>query len=140
MTSRALWECPECGERVTSTAGGQQAARDALVAAVREHLATTHATTADLTNAAAQAGGWLAPAGHLVELWGGPDDGARVWCPPGDLPPVIGVARTGQGTLVPVRSATARLLAGCVGRYLLSETATETPPRPARYVYDGRPR
>lgn len=43
------------------------------------------------------------PARYAV-LWGGPEDGERVWLGTGDLPPRVGVHRTGDGALVPIRS------------------------------------
>ena len=43
--------------------------------------------------------------GRMVELWGGPEDGERVWVPPGDLPQLVGVHRTWAGVLVPIRGA-----------------------------------
>lgn len=125
MTARAQWQCPECLARLTSAAQDQQVARDALVDVVRDHVASIHAATADLTNAHTQAGGWLAAAGHLVELWGGPHDGATVWCPPGELPRVIGVHRTEDGTVVPVRSALVGMLPG-VDVYVLGIDGTGT--------------
>lgn len=36
-------------------------------------------------------------------LWGGPEDGASVLLPPGELPARIGVHRTADGLLVPIR-------------------------------------
>lgn len=50
--------------------------------------------------------------GRHALLWGGPEDGAAVWLPPGDPPARVGVHRTGDGALVPVR-----------GRALLHEAA-----------------
>jgi hypothetical protein len=41
--------------------------------------------------------------GRQAELWGGPEDGARVWMPPGELPRLVGVHRTADGALVPIR-------------------------------------
>lgn len=41
--------------------------------------------------------------GADARLWGGPEDGATVWMPPGDLPARVGVLRTGTGLLVPIR-------------------------------------
>lgn len=41
--------------------------------------------------------------GRQVELWGGPEDGALVWMPPGDLPRLVGVHRTQDGALIPIR-------------------------------------
>lgn len=38
-----------------------------------------------------------------VQLWGGPEDGATVMLPPGELPARIGVHRTAHGDLVPIR-------------------------------------
>lgn len=129
------WTCPECGARLRTMAGQADAAMDALTMVVREHLAAFHADSADLTNAAAQAlgGGWLSAAGHQVELWGGPYDGDRVWCPPGELPPVIGVHRTDDGALVPVRSAVCRMLPG-VDTYVLGIDGLGTTPAD-RYVW-----
>jgi len=118
VTARALWTCPECRERLTADADEQTVARDALVQVVREHLDVTHGGADGLANAAAQAGGWLSAAGHLVELWGGPHDGARVWSPPGPLPPVIGVKVAGDGKLVPLRGAGCRTWTG-VDTYVL---------------------
>lgn len=140
VTSRAVWVCPECDARLTSIADEQPAAREALQQVIRTHLDRAHDGGQGLTNAAAQAGGWLAPAGHLVELWGGPDDGATVWVPPGELPPVIGVHVTDDGTVVPVRSATARLMADVRTYRVGSAEAAAAAGRPVRYQYDGRPR
>lgn len=36
-------------------------------------------------------------------LWGGPEDGAAVHLPAGDTPPRVGVHRTPDGALVPIR-------------------------------------
>lgn len=41
--------------------------------------------------------------GPMAELWGGPEDGAQVWMPPGELPRLVGVHRTADGALVPIR-------------------------------------
>lgn len=101
------WLCPECGVRLRSGASSLDGARDGLVDLVREHLTQRH--PADQVNAAAAAS-WLEGAGHLVELWGGPHDGATVWLPPGPLPDLIGVQAADDGALLPVRSATVRLL------------------------------
>lgn len=134
------WTCPECGSRVTGAALDLDAAEGALIEGVREH-SRLHATE---PNATAQTTGWLAAAGHLVELWGGPFDGDKVWCPPGDLPDAIGVHRTVDGAVVPIRSATARLLPHVetyrLSSYLVSELATAPGDGRARYNYDGRPR
>lgn len=43
--------------------------------------------------------------GRDARLWGGPEDGATVWMPPGDLPARVGVIRDGAGLLVPLRGA-----------------------------------
>lgn len=133
MTARALWTCPECGVRLIGAAVLEDVARTALLDSVREHLAMMHADSRDLTSAAAQAGGgWLAAAGHLVELWGGPYDGARVWCPPGPLPGVIGVKTSADGQLVPVPAAWC--LWGGADQYVLGEDGTGSTPAD-RYVW-----
>jgi len=41
--------------------------------------------------------------GALVELWAGPEDGASVYVPPGELPPRLGIHRTQRGELVSIR-------------------------------------
>jgi hypothetical protein len=38
-----------------------------------------------------------------VELYGGPEDGALLWLPPGELPHKLGVHRITSGDLVPIR-------------------------------------
>lgn len=43
-------------------------------------------------------------AGRHVQLYGGPEDGATVYVPPGNLPERVGVARQPDGALVPIRS------------------------------------
>lgn len=53
---------------------------------------------------------WVATVGRLVELVGGRHDGALLWVPPGDLPERLGVLEPEPGVLIPVRSATARLI------------------------------
>jgi hypothetical protein len=40
---------------------------------------------------------------RYAQLWGGPEDGARLWMPPGDLPARVGAHRTARGELVPIR-------------------------------------
>lgn len=59
---------------------------------------------------------WPEPAGTLVELVGGRWDGARLPLPPGPLPEMLGVI-VADGVLRPLRSATARLAAGCRDLY-----------------------
>jgi len=44
-----------------------------------------------------------APAGMCVQLWGGPEDGATVYVPPGPAPLLVGVHRMADGALVPIR-------------------------------------
>lgn len=100
--ARRAWRCPECGAGLTALAHTADAADAAMLQVVREHVGNVHASSAHLTNSHAQATGWLAAAGHLVELWGGPHDGAMVWCPPGPLPQAIGVKASADGQLVPV--------------------------------------
>lgn len=131
------WTCPECRTTVRTEALDLERAEGALLDVVREHLASFHG--AEDVNAHAAAS-WLAPAGHLVTLWGGPYDGLELWCPPGDLPDVIGVTRAADGAVVPIRSAAARLLPHVVS-YRLGELAGARArgARP-RYLYDGRPR
>lgn len=41
--------------------------------------------------------------GQHVLLWGGPEDGAQLWVPPGELPQLVGAHRTLDGALVPIR-------------------------------------
>lgn len=41
--------------------------------------------------------------GTVVSLWGGPEDGADLYMPPGELPERLGVHRTRRGELVGVR-------------------------------------
>lgn len=137
MTTRVRrWTCPECGSRVTGMAETQDGALEALQAGVREHVAI-HGEPAP--NPAAQTS-WVAAAGHLVELYGGPFDGDRLWCPPGELPDVVGVHRTTDGAAVPIRSATARLLPH-VSTYRLGDlVAARARGRAPRYLYDGQPR
>lgn len=43
--------------------------------------------------------------GRQAQLWGGPEDGASLYVPPGDLPRRIGAHRTADGALVPIRGA-----------------------------------
>jgi hypothetical protein len=40
---------------------------------------------------------------RYAQLWGGPEDGARLWMPPGDLPARVGTHRNQRGELVPIR-------------------------------------
>ena len=42
--------------------------------------------------------------GRQAQLWGGREDGATVYLPPGELPRQIGVHRTADGQLVPIRA------------------------------------
>lgn len=134
---RSRWTCPECGARITSVAHDKDTADQAARDTVHEHLAVFH-PDADVNATAAAS--WLAAAGHLVELWGGPFDGERVWCPPGDLPDVLGAHRTADGAVVPIRSTTARLLPH-VASYRRGSVAGARPQRQGpRYLYDGRPR
>lgn len=126
---RTRWTCPECGVRVTGMAERKDAADAAAQAAVREHLDVFHPGAEVNTHAAAS---WLAAAGHLVELWGGPYDGARVWCPPGPLPGVIGVKTSADGQLVPVPAAWC--LWGGADQYVLGEDGTGSTPAD-RYVW-----
>lgn len=46
--------------------------------------------------------------GH-VQLWGGPEDGATLWVPVGELPRLVGVHRTEDGALVPIRGRSLNL-------------------------------
>lgn len=131
------WVCPECGTSLRTEALDLEAAEGAMVAVVREHCAAFHM---EQPNPVAQVTGWLAAAGHLLELWGGPHDGERVWCPPGDLPDVIGVHRTADGAVVPVRSATARMLPH-VQTYRQGDlAAARARGGPVRYLFDRRAR
>lgn len=130
------WECPECGARVTGMAESLEAAEGALLAAVREHCGL-HGRPIPNEHAAAS---WLAPAGHLVELWGGPFDGDRLWCPPGELPDVIGAHRTADGAVVPIRSAVARLLPHVETYRRGDPAAAAAAGRRLRYLHDGRHR
>lgn len=134
------WTCPECGSRITGMADTPDAAEGALIEGVREHSATHQSPELSNPVAQAQGGGWLAAAGHRVELWGGPFDGDSVWCPPGDLPPVVGIMRTADGAVVPTRSATVRLLPHVAAYRLGDPVAARAAGRPVRYIYDGRPR
>lgn len=127
------WSCPECGQRITAWADDQDTADAACVQQVRQHVVRAHAATAHMVNAHAQVAGWLSAAGHLVTLWGGPEDGAQLWLPPGQLPAAIGVVRLAAGLEV-IRSVTVRRLPG-VHTYRCGGTV-DAP----RYLYDGRPR
>lgn len=125
------WSCPECTTELRVLSTDLEAARDTLEDTVREHLASMHPD--DQVNAYA-ASSWLAAAGHLVELWGGSMDGATLWLPPGQLPPVIGVTTTPAGAVVPVRAAVAQQLPH-VHVYRCGETAGRTR---IRYLHDAR--
>lgn len=48
--------------------------------------------------------GQLLPTGRHAQLWGGPEDGATVWLDGADLPARVGVHRTADGVLVPIRT------------------------------------
>lgn len=137
MTERARWTCPECGTRVTGFGPTQDVADGGVVAVVREHMAAAHPGALELANPVAAAS-WLHGTGELVELWGGPHDGATLWCPPGELPDVIGAHLTADGAVIPVRSV--RPLPHVVP-YRLGETAAARAcGRRVRYLYDSRPR
>lgn len=41
---------------------------------------------------------------RYAQLWAGPEDGEAVWLGDADLPPRVGVHRTADGALVPIRS------------------------------------
>lgn len=131
------WVCPECSTSLRAEALSLEAVEGAMVQLVREHCEQIHDTQ---PNPVAQVGGWLAAAGHLVELWGGPFDGTQVWCPPGELPDVVGMHRTADGTVVPVRAASARLLPHVVTYRLGELMAARYRGRAPRYLYDGRSR
>jgi hypothetical protein len=132
----ARWTCPECGTSLTSTALDQGTAAQAAGQVAREHLELHGAEHANPRAAAS----WLAGAGQQLELWGGPFDGATLWCPPGELPDVVGMHRTADGALVPIRSATARLMPH-VESYRLGEPAAALARgRLVRYLHDSRPR
>lgn len=139
MTERShatRWTCPECGARITSAALDRDTAVQAAVAVVREHLELHGAVHVNPAAAAS----WLAGTGQQVELYGGPFDGGSVWCPPGELPDVVGVHRTADGALVPIRSATVRLLPH-VESYRLGEPAAALARGGrVRYLHDSRPR
>lgn len=129
------WTCPETACRATLRveALDRDAAEQALLDVVREHLNIDHPGDDVNVHAAIS---WLAPAGHLVELWGGPFDGERIWCPPGDLPELIGVHRTEDGRAVPIRAAIARMLG--VETYHRGEAPGDLAARagmPRRYLY-----
>lgn len=131
------WVCPECGTSIRAEALDPETAQDALVQVVREHLAAIHPR--DQVNAYVQATGWLAAAGHQVELWGGPFDGARLWCPPGELPDVLGAVRGDDGAVHLLRSTTARMLTGCETYRRGVGEAPGLRGGGVRYLHDRRP-
>jgi hypothetical protein len=52
-----------------------------------------------------------------AQLRGGPEDGATVWLPDGDLPARVGVHRLPDGALVPIRGRALTLELGHVAVY-----------------------
>lgn len=134
------WTCPECQARLTAMGATVQQALTMLQEDVAWHLREQHPDSAGLTNAAAQAGGWPGAAGHRAHLWGGPEDGAELWLPPGAVPDVIGVTRTAAGRLALIQSATARLMNGVHTYRAGSPEAAQAAGRPIRYLYDGQGR
>lgn len=130
------WVCPECLTSLRCEAQDDQVAQDALQGVVREHLDQQHPGAQVNAYAAA---GWLAAAGHPVELFGGPFDGAGLWLPPGPIPDAIGTRRTAGGQVVPVRLSIAMHVRD-VEHYRRGEpAAAQAGGRRLRYLYAGRP-
>lgn len=128
------WICPECGTSIRTEALQADTAQQALFVVVQEHLDHFHLDA--LVNAHAAAG-WLAAAGHLVTLWGGPFDGSQLWLPPGPLPTVVEVVRMGSGALVAVRGEAAALMAATVPYRCGEVAAAQASGRAVRYLHDG---
>lgn len=133
MTAALRWTCPECQDGSVSVVGlDNDDAAQALQAYIVSHLEAVHPGSQANAHALSQ---WLADTGTLVHLWGGPHDGDAVWVPPGELPDVIGVHRTTDGKVTPVRGVMLQVLPD-VAAYRLTETFGGV----TRYAYDGRSR
>lgn len=73
--------------------------------------------------------------GQHAQLWGGPEDGATLYVPPGELPALIGAHRTLDGALVPIRGRALHVELEHVEVY---ERATEAVMRSALRAGGGR--
>ena len=104
MAARALWDCPECPEKLTAEADRPEQVRAMMVELVRMHLDLHHATQ---PNPVAQA--LSASLGHTVQLWGGPFDGGTLQLVQDQLPDVLGVATGDSGELHPIHQSILRL-------------------------------
>jgi hypothetical protein len=76
--------------------------------------------------------------GRHVQLWGGPEDGATVFMDGADLPARVGVHRTRDGYLIPIRSRALNLGLPLVADHVaVYEHAQPAMPVPCRTLAAG---
>lgn len=130
------WVCPGCMTSIRAEAREADTAQEALEEVAREHITQMH--PGERVNAQAAAS-WLAAAGHRVQLWGGPFDGAQLWLPPGPLPTVVEVVRMDSGALAALRGDAAAMV-GTVPYRQGELVAARARGGLVRYLHDVRPR